>query len=78
MDNQQEGAEYIFQEKFHNNADITAAVTQDLPDVQGAPGQYVVVARSGSMRQAGGALVWNCGYLFWLLRKVIGVKLILQ
>lgn len=77
MDNQQGRAEYIFQEKFHNNADITAAVTQDLPDVQGAPGQYVVVARSGSMRQAGGSGL-ELWVPFWLLRKVIGVKLILQ
>lgn len=53
--NEQEAAEYLLEQKFQNNPDITAAVTQVLPDVQGAPGQYVVVARSESMRQAGGS-----------------------
>jgi hypothetical protein len=37
----------------------------------------VVVARSGSMRQAGGSGL-ELWVPFWLLRKVIGVKLILQ
>lgn len=53
--NEQEAAEYLLEQKFQNNPDITAAVIQILPDAQGAPGQYVVVARSESMRQAGGS-----------------------
>lgn len=53
--NEQEAAEYLLEQKFQNNPDITAAVTQVLPDAQGAPGQYVVVARSNSIRQGGGS-----------------------
>lgn len=53
--NEQEAVEYLLRQKFQNHPDITAAVTQVLPDAQGAPGQYVVVARSDSMREAGGS-----------------------
>lgn len=53
--NEQEAAEYLLEQKFQNHPDITAAVTQVLRDSQGMPEQYVVVARSNSIRQGGGS-----------------------
>ena len=55
VNNKQEAAEYILQEKFYNDADITAAVTHIIPDSQGGGCQYVVVVRSLSMLNGGGS-----------------------